>query len=74
MVEYGQEGEEFFIILEGEVEILLPTKYQDEYNHVCRLMRGQVMQVEKAYDEVHSYDNESANLVKQKEEQDKFNK
>lgn len=52
MVEYGQEGEEFFFILEGEVEVLLPHKYQDEYNQVCRLMRGQVMQVEKAYDEV----------------------
>lgn len=74
VVEYGQEGEEFFLILEGEVEILLTHKYQDEYNQICRLMRAQVMQVEKAYDEVHQYDNQSESLIKQKEEQDKFNR
>jgi len=40
VLEFGDQGDEFFLIIEGQCEVLVPGDYVDEYKKVTNLMRA----------------------------------
>lgn len=58
VIEYGAQGDEFFLILEGECEVLVPNKKDATYNEVNYHLRCFKDSVDNNYNEVkmfHSY-------------------
>jgi len=66
VIEHGQHGDEFYLILEGECEVLVPDKQSTEFKEVTVQMRAFVDQVDKAFDEVHAF-NDYRNLITQQQ-------
>ena len=52
IIEYGEMGEEFFLILDGEVEILVPGKYMEDYQAISFRINSIVSNLKNYHAEV----------------------
>ena len=72
VIEYGTVGDEFYVVLDGECEILVPDKATDEFNQINFELRCLREQLEKQFSEVQLFLSYQSQLMmkKQLEEQD----
>lgn len=65
VMEYGEQGDEFFLLLDGWVEVIKPDKNMlDEFNTVRSKVKAIMHSINSAYNDVHSYDQKRAKITK----------
>ena len=73
-IEYGTFGDEFYVVLDGEVEVMVPDTSSDTFKLLTREMRMMQEELKKVEEEIKSVEAYRDQMANKKKMEEKINK